>query len=202
MTLSALSATRISRRPRGSPGRGGASGFSLIEALVGVAILCVVLLGVYQVYEAGQWTFWRAQARADLQEDVRLALERMRRDLRLAGYDPAATGQAPVQNPTGTSLAFIRDAEGAPTSALVQYDWDGTAKTLRRTVRLWTGSGWGAATVTTVATNVESLAFQYFPSAAVPGLTRIRITLQEARALLRQPAQPYQVTTEVFLRNL
>ena len=200
--MSALPASRTNWRPSGGPGRGGASGFSLIEALVGVAILCVVLLGVFQVYDAGQWTFWRAQARADVQEDVRLALERMRRDLRLAGYDPSATGQAPVQNPTGTSVAFIRDAEGTSTSALVQYDRDSTAKTIRRTVRLWTGSGWGAAAVTTVATNVENLSFHYFPSAAVPGLTRIRITIQEARAVPRQPPQPYQVTTDVFLRNL
>ena len=200
--MSALSVHRTNRRPSGSPGRGGSAGFSVTELLVGVAIFFVVLLGVYQVYDAGQWIFWKAQAQADVQADVRLALERMRRELRMAGSDPAATGQAAVQNPTGTSVEFIIGGEATTTSALVKYDRDSTAKTLRRTVKPWTGAGWGAASVTTLATNVESLTFQYFPSAAVPGLTRIRVTIQEARALPRQPAPPYQVTTDVFLRNL
>ena len=200
--MSALSARRTRRQLRRAPGRGGQAGFSLIEALVGIAILLVVLLGVYQVYDAGQWLFWRAQARADVQQDIRLALERVRRELRMAGADPAATGQAAVQNPTATSVEFIIDAGASNTSALVRYDLDSTAKTFRRTVQPWTGTGWGAASVTTLATNVESLAFQYFPSAALPGLTRIRITIQEVRPVPRQPAPPYQVTTDVFLRNL
>ncbi len=196
-----LPVSRIDGVPGASAEEGAPSGFSLIELLVGVALFFVVLLGVFNLYEAGQWTFWRAETQADVQQDVRLALEHMRREMRMAGYDPSATGQAAVQNPTDTSVEFITGRD-ATTSTLVKYDWDSTTRAIRRTVKSWNGTGWGVASVTTLARNVEGLAFQYFPSAAVPGLTRIRITIQGARSVPRQPTQRYQVTTDVFLRNL
>jgi hypothetical protein len=107
-----------------------------------------------------------------------------------------------VQNPASTSLEFITDVDGDNVSVLVSYDRDATAKTIRRSVRSWTGTGWGTASVTTLATNVDGLAFQYFPSAAMPGLQRVRITIQASETVPRQPIQRQQVVTDVFLRNL
>jgi len=200
--LLASRASRTSRLTGASPGRVGGSGFTVIEGLVGTAIFLIVLFGVYHLYDACQLTFWKAKARAELQQDVRSALERMRRELRMAGYDPSATGQVAVQNPASSSLEFITDADDSTTSELVRYDRDSAAKTLRRTVKSWTGTGWGTASVTTLATHVESLTFQYYPSAAVPGLNRIQVTIRVSQVVPTQPAQQYQVSTEVFLRNL
>lgn len=121
----------------------------------------------------------------------------------MAGYDPSGTGQAGVQNPTSSSVEFVTDADDNNTSELVKYDRDATAKTIRRTVKSWTGAAWSTtASVTTLAANVDALTFQYFPSSAVPGMKRIQIIIQVSGQVPTQPTQQYQVSTDVFLRNL
>jgi len=167
-----------------------------------MSVLLIVMFGVYLVYDTAQETFWKGEARATIQQEGREALEQMRRELRMAGFDPSATGQPAVQNPTGGSLEFITDVDDNNASDLVKYDRDAPSRTLRRSVRAWSGGAWGAAAVTTLATNVDSLSFQYFPSAAVPGLTRIRITVQTSEAIPAHPAEGHLVSTDVFLRNL
>lgn len=162
----------------------------------------VVLLGVYEVYETSEATYWRGRAQTDIHQEVRASLERMEQELRMAGYDPSGTGQAAVQAPTSTSVSFVTDVDRNNVSDLVTYDRDATAKQIRRTVRPWAGAGWGPATVTTLALNVDGLTFQYFPSAAVPGLNRIRITIQTSKPVPRQPTPQHQVATDVLLRNL
>ncbi len=182
--------------------RTGRAGLTILEVLVANTILMVVLLGVYLVYETSEATYWRGRAQTEIHQEVRASLERMQQELRMAGYDPSGTGQAAVQGPTSTSVAFVTDVDRNNVSDLVTYDRDATAKQIRRTVRPWAGTGWGLATVTTLALDVDGLIFQYFPSAAVPGLTRIRITIQTSKPVPRQPTQQHQVTTDVLLRNL
>jgi Tfp pilus assembly protein PilW len=130
--------------------------------------MLIILFGVYLVYETSQATFWKGEARADIQQEARSALERMRRELRMAGYDPSQvmldTGQAAVQNATASVVEFITDVDDNNISDLVRYDRDATTRTIRRSVRARTGGAWGAASVTTLAANVDSLTFQYFPS--------------------------------------
>jgi Tfp pilus assembly protein PilE len=182
--------------------RVGLAGLTLVEALVAVSILMVILLGVYEVYETSEATYWRGQAQTDIHQQIRLSLERMEQELRMAGYDPSGTGQAAVQSPTSTSVSFVTDVDRNNVSDLVTYDRDDTVKQIRRTVRPWTGTGWGPATMTPLALDVDALTFQYFPSAAVPGLNRIRITIQASKPVPRQPTQQHQVATDVLLRNL
>ncbi len=182
--------------------RPGLSGVMLIEALIAASVLLLVMCAVYLVYDTSLATFWRGRAKADIQQGSRTALERMRRELRNAGYDPSGTGQVPVQNPTNISVEFITDADEDNISELVKYERDATAKTIRRTEKRWTGTGWGTASITTLASNVDALTFQYFPSSVVPGLNRIQFTIQVSEQIPTQPTQQYQVSTDVFLRNL
>ncbi len=120
----------------------------------------------------------------------------------MAGADPSGTGQPAVQGATSTSLAFVTDVDGDQISDLVQYDFDSVSSSLRRTVRAWTGTGWGPARVSVLATNVANLSLQYFPSAAVPGLKHIGLSLQASVPVPTQPAQQFRVATDVLLRNL
>lgn len=202
MTLSDLSANHTERVPLIFRTRLGLPGITFIEILIGASLSLLVMFAVYLVYDTSLATFWRGRARADIQQGARTALERMRQELRNAGYDLSATGQASVQNPTNTSVEFITDADDNNTSDLVKYDRDAMAKTIRRIVKPWTGTAWGAASITTLAANVDALTFQYFPSPAVPGMNRIQITIQVSEPIPSQPTQQYQVSTDVFLRNL
>ncbi len=197
-----LSASPTERQPRGPEAGDVRSGFTLLEALVAVSLFLIVLFGIYAAYDAFQPTFWRASAKTEAQQSARVAVERMRQELRVAGYDPSGTGQSAVQNATSTSLEFVADVDDDNVSELVRYEFDSTAHSLRRSVRVWTGTGWGSATVSILATNVTGLSFQYFPSATIPGLKRIGISLQASKAVATQPTQQLQVATDVLLRNL
>jgi Tfp pilus assembly protein PilW len=177
-------------------------GFTITEALVSSTILVLIMIAVYLVLDTSRSLYWRAEASADIQQEVRFGLERMRREISMAGYDPSGTGQASLQNLTSASLEFIADVDGNNVSDLVKYDRDSSTKTIRRTVRGWTGSAWGAASATTVAQYVDTLSFQYSPSAAIPGLKRIRVSVTASEQKPNIPNMQHQVATEIFLRNL
>jgi Tfp pilus assembly protein PilW len=69
-------------------------GYSLPEALIAALVLVIVLLAIYMVYDTGLQDYARGTARADVQQNVRVALESMARELRTAGYSPTATNCA------------------------------------------------------------------------------------------------------------
>lgn len=69
-------------------------GFTLLELILAVALSVVVLGGAYMVYEAGWSTVGRSERKADLQQNVRAALDMLVWQIRHAGY------RAPDPNPT------------------------------------------------------------------------------------------------------
>ncbi|MEE8282484.1 MAG: prepilin-type N-terminal cleavage/methylation domain-containing protein, partial [candidate division NC10 bacterium] len=67
----------------------GEGGFTLAEVLVATTLSTMVLLGVYLLYDVNQATFIRGEQRTDLQQNARIGMDRLVRELRLAGSDPA-----------------------------------------------------------------------------------------------------------------
>jgi len=63
-------------------------GFSFVELLIGLAIFLLVLLAVYQVFDTGTATYRSGQVKADVQQNARVALDELVRQLRMAGYYP------------------------------------------------------------------------------------------------------------------
>ena len=109
--------------------RGGDRGYSLPEVLIASFVLVIVLLAIYIVYDTGLQDYARGTARADVQQNVRVALESMARELRMAGYNPYTTSCTPAPPPpagylssdivgvTGTTLSstsvpFWADVDG------------------------------------------------------------------------------------------
>lgn len=174
----------------------------MAELLVGMSLSLIVLGGVYTVYETCQETYWRVVSRSNVNHDARAGLEQMRRELRLVGSDPSGTGQAAVQTLTGSVVEFVADVDGNNVSDLVKYDRDALSRTIRRTLKSWTGTAWGSPVVTTLSGNVDSLSFEYFPSASVPGVKRIRVSVQlsETRPLIG--SAQHTLLTDIQLRNL
>jgi type II secretory pathway component PulJ len=86
-------------------------GISLIEMLVVCTIFLLVLLGIYQLFDTGQATYASGTRRADVQQNARLAMDEMVRQMRMAGYPPenfdAATGNE-IANPLAVHLATDR----------------------------------------------------------------------------------------------
>lgn len=62
-------------------------GFTLAELLVSVAVFGIVLAGTYLMFQSNREIFLRGQSRADVQQIGRLSMDRMVRQIRMAGYN-------------------------------------------------------------------------------------------------------------------
>lgn len=66
-------------------------GFSLVELLVAMAAGLVVMAGIYTAYINYQRSHVTQQLVVDMQQNSRAAMTLMKREIRMAGYAPAAT---------------------------------------------------------------------------------------------------------------
>lgn len=101
-------------------------GFTLAEMLVVCAIVGLVMAGLLGLVLSGQQAYWFGTTQVDAQQTTRVALERMVKEIREAGYYP----QNPDTNPAtcATAPCYTFDAVGAgptATSFTLQYDWNG-----------------------------------------------------------------------------
>jgi prepilin-type N-terminal cleavage/methylation domain-containing protein len=72
-------------------------GFTLLEVLVSVALLSLVILGLYFLFDQGQWLYLESERKSKIQETARLTIEQMERDFRMIGAGvPKGTGPGGV----------------------------------------------------------------------------------------------------------
>ena len=62
-------------------------GFSLAEVMVATAILVVILVGILTLYDRANRVFKTGNEAAEMQQNVRIAYDRMIGDVRMAGFD-------------------------------------------------------------------------------------------------------------------
>jgi type IV pilus assembly protein PilW len=87
-------------------------GFSLIELMVAMAIATILMAGTY--------TFYRSQLRShvtqlvvvDMQQDARVAMYMMTREIRMAGCDPQNNTGAAIRIANAAEIAFDSDEDG------------------------------------------------------------------------------------------
>lgn len=104
-------------------------GYTLAEMLVVCAIVGLVMASLLGLVITGQKAFWYGTTQVDAQQTARVAVERMVKEIREAGYYP----QAPTPITTGAcatilcySYNFDAIASGPTSTALtLQYDWNG-----------------------------------------------------------------------------
>jgi len=95
-------------------------GFSLVEVMVATAILVIVLVGILTLYDRANRVFKTGNEAAELQQNVRIAYERMVGDIRMAGFDykrggPLLTGQNAA--PWGPGKPYSAGTIVTPTTA-------------------------------------------------------------------------------------
>ena len=76
---------------------GNERGYTLAEMLVVCAIVGLVMASLLGLVITGQKAFWYGTTQVDAQQTARVAVERMVKEIREAGYDP----QAPIPITTG-----------------------------------------------------------------------------------------------------
>jgi prepilin-type N-terminal cleavage/methylation domain-containing protein len=121
-------------------------GFTLLEALITTALFSIVIVGVYLLYTTMQNTLARGELKTDLQQNARIAVDRMVQDIRMAGYDPSGSiplvtppPQAAVRAASEGCLSFVAYNPSSGASVQITYALDVTI--LRRKEDSWDASG-------------------------------------------------------------
>ncbi|MGH7371156.1 MAG: PilW family protein [Candidatus Methylomirabilales bacterium] len=180
------------------------AGFSLAEVLTATAISGVVLLALYLLYDLNQVTFVKGEQQADLQQNARIAVDRIVRELRLAGGErqtppviPASCATA-IQLAEATRINFIANIDEDDPTERVEYTYDNASNPPSINRAQWTfaagpGCNWSAPSgPNSFAERVTTLRFTYYdasntclggaaapdcpaPPAAVPGGSLVNI---------------------------
>jgi type IV pilus assembly protein PilW len=130
-------------RPRGQ------RGFTLIELLVTVVVSGVVMAGIYTTFASQQNSYIVQSEVAALQQNLRAAMYNLKREVRMAGYDPAGTADAGILSAgsdtiqvsmdltddagTGDPDGDVGDLDETVTYTLSDWDGDGLNDLVRRT---------------------------------------------------------------------
>src|SRR5215468_11293995 len=88
------------------------AGHSLIELLVATALVGLVIAATAVVLRTGLGAWGWGASRVEAQQALRVALERLARELREAGYDPADAGIEPVLVAEPARIVFQSDLDG------------------------------------------------------------------------------------------
>src|SRR5574337_1635338 len=77
------------------------AGYTILEAIIVVAIFAAVFISIYSMFDTNWSVYRRGEARSNVQQNARLALEQMSTEIRQAGFFPENFG---MYNPVALPL--------------------------------------------------------------------------------------------------
>lgn len=111
-------------------------GYTLAEMLVACAIVGLVMAGMLGLVTSGQQAYWFGTTQVDGQQTVRVAIERMAKEIREAGYEPQNPASDPASCPSTTTYplyptgppcyTFVPITSQSATALTLQFNWDGS----------------------------------------------------------------------------
>jgi type IV pilus assembly protein PilW len=93
-------------------------GFTLVELLIAMAIAGIVMAGVYSAYSSQQRSYLAQEQVAAVQQNLRVAMYFMEREIRMAGCDPKGTAGAGIRTASPNSIRITMDITGGETDGL------------------------------------------------------------------------------------
>jgi prepilin-type N-terminal cleavage/methylation domain-containing protein len=84
-------------------------GFTLIELLAGILISAILLAGLYSVFFSQQTAFSAQEQVAEMNQNIRAALDLMTREIRLAGYKTSTSTFNGITAATSDSIRILAD---------------------------------------------------------------------------------------------
>lgn len=158
-----------------------AGGFTLIELVIAMSIFLVVLLAVYEMFETNRATYMTGTRKVDIQQNARVALDGIGREIRMAGYFPEnydnnaandLVNPQPIQVAQNSGLAIFGDADGSGASNIFLYCLSGNTVMRKKTVTGGAVTGPAAAYTCsagdTLAENIATLKFTYYDGNNTP----------------------------------
>ena len=85
-------------------------GFSLIELLIAMVIMSVISVAIYGLFSASSRSYTTQDVTADVQQNLRAAMEVMLQDIRTAGLDPTTSGNFGIELAEASKLRFTSDS--------------------------------------------------------------------------------------------
>jgi type IV pilus assembly protein PilW len=157
-------------------------GFSLIELMVAMAIVSVLMAGIYTFYHNQVKNHVTQQVLVDMQQDARVGMYMMTREIRMAGCDPQRSTGATIRLANAAQIAFDSDQDGDGSIAADERLYYGLSN--GNIVR----GGWDESNPSTtlnlnpVALNIDALNFVYldnagFVTADLDAIRSVQITL-------------------------
>jgi type IV pilus assembly protein PilW len=107
-------------------------GLTLIELLIALALAAVVTGASYQLYQTRQRSHVTQELIVDMQQSARAAVALMKREIRMAGYNPAAgdgvdnDGTNGIDDPAESPAVGIEEAGASKIHISFDYDGDMT----------------------------------------------------------------------------
>jgi prepilin-type N-terminal cleavage/methylation domain-containing protein len=156
----------------------GQDGFTLVELMVAMSIFLLILVGIFQVFDPSRNAYQVSERKLDVQQNARVAMDRMARQIRMAGFFPENTDNDntndianPVQVATESALSVALADLEAPGGAgpSVVYTFCRDSSGLRRVKGAIGAAGsYTCANGDLMAESVSALNFAYFDSANNP----------------------------------
>ena len=188
-------------------------GFTLVEIMVTLAIMAVVMAGVYLTFYSQQKSYTVQEQVAEMQQNLRGAMYLMSKEIKMAGCNPTGQAQAGIVTAAADSISFTMDLWGKSTDdppngsisnpnenityALADISGDQAMEIIRTD----NNSGLGPQVV---AENIDSLNFVYLDSNGnvTTDLLRIRSVQITVVAETDKADRQKRLTTHIKCRNL
>jgi len=138
--------------------------FTLVELMVAMAMIGIVTGSIYGIFISSNRSYYTQDSVVEAQQSVRVGINLMTRDIRMAGFDPLENSNAGIEVATATKLRFTADmnrANGIEETARERITFEyvaGNDNLLRR--RLYEGTG-SQTDWQTLINNVSALSFSY-----------------------------------------
>jgi type IV pilus assembly protein PilW len=164
-------------------------GFTLVELVITLLLAGMISLAVYTAYRLQVRTYETQSQVVEMQQNAKVGVDFLTRELRLAGYDPLGTAGAGITTATPTAVAFSADLDedgalnntGAGVEEFVAFELDGGALSLNRDTSLAgpvvVGGGGGQP----VAEQIERIEFQYLFEDGTAATTNVTNALDLAK---------------------
>ena len=87
-------------------------GFTLPELMIAMVVGSIIMAVIYSTYQAQQKSYTTQHLAVEMQQNIRAAMALMKREIRMAGYDPEETSTAGILSAAGDFIEFSFDMDG------------------------------------------------------------------------------------------
>ncbi|MBW6519963.1 MAG: PilW family protein [Desulfoarculaceae bacterium] len=176
-------------------------GFTLVELMLTMAVSGIIVAAIYSAYISQQRTYLAQEQVAEMQQNIRAAMDIMTREIRMAGYNPTGGAGAGITTALVGQISFTQDTNGDGdttdageiidfgfSAAAVDADRNGIPDTVSNGVPEASPLGrqtGGAGGYQAIAEDIQAIEFRYLDAANVATTTPANVRSVQISILAR-----------------